>query len=747
MMRPLHVVLVDDNPDDRLVVARHLQREFPELRITHVALPEDFEAVLSECDFDLVITDYQLHWTDGLSVLKRVKSCCPDRPVIMFTGTGNEEIAVEAMKAGLDDYVIKTPRHLPRLVASVRAAIERAEEKIKAREIEQRYRQLFESLPVGVFRASVDGRWMDANPAMLRILRAASFDALSRHSFWHLFANSPDREEAFRQLFDGEKICLPQVLLRSLDGSTFWARMEATLTRDVGGNVRWIDGVLMDVTPLVTAENERVRITTTLRTLVDNLPEGIALLDENWYVVMCNPKAESMLTKLGHKMHLPLAILAGRPISEFLGVSPRGLWHELVVDDRIYEVALYPASNQHRILVIRDVTSERDIRRRLEIQERLAAVGELAAGLAHDFNNILSSIVGEAELLSMKEDLQPEVREFVNTVLVQGERSATLIRKILDFSRRTVSEQRPTDMASFLQDCLNFLRRILPENINVVVDIPRDTYIARIDIVQMQQVITNLVVNARDAMPEGGELRLSLRKLTLSEGDRPPVPTMKPGEWIAVSVSDTGVGISPEHLPHIFEPFFTTKENGTGLGLAQVYGIVSQHGGWVDVRSEVGKGSTFTVYLPAVTEEAEIQAAGETLDIPMGNNELILVAEDDEGVRLVIHRMLERLNYRTLAARDGLEALRIYERYGDEIALVLTDLVMPELGGDRLIGELRRRNPNVRIVVMSGYLLGEEQKFIQAPNICGWLQKPPRFQNLAWVIHEALKSALQTCDK
>ena len=182
MERPLHLVLVDDNPDDRLLVARHLQREFADLRITHVANPEDLGAVLEEGGFDLVITDYQLHWTDGLSVLKQIKARYPDCPVIMFTATGNEEIAVEAMKSGLDDYVIKTARHLPRLIAAVRTAIERAKERAKAREIEERYRQLFTSLPVGVFRASVDGRWMEANPTMLRFLRAKAED-LTLHSF------------------------------------------------------------------------------------------------------------------------------------------------------------------------------------------------------------------------------------------------------------------------------------------------------------------------------------------------------------------------------------------------------------------------------------------------------------------------------------------------------------------------------------------------------------------------------------
>lgn len=741
MKRPLHIVLIDDNPDDRLLVARCLQREFSDLRISPVSTPEDLKAILEEGDFDIVITDYQLHWTDGLSVLRRIKAHYPDCPVIMFTATGNEEIAVEAMKAGLDDYVIKTAKHLPRLVAAVRVAIERMEEKVKAREMEERYRQLFTSLPVGIFRASLDGRWVEANPAMLRILRAETESSLTYHSFWHLFANSPDREQAFRQLLESEQLSLPQVLLIRFDGSNFWARLEATLTCDISGNFRWIDGVIMDVTPLISAEREQAKTLAVLQTLVDHLPEGIALIDENWYIVMSNPKAENMLAALGHKQGFPLVMLGGKPITEFLRPSPKGLWHELASNDRVYEIVIYSATNHNRILVIRDITSEREIRQRLEIQERLAAIGELAAGLAHDFNNILSSVVGGAELLSMRSDLQPDVREFVNMVITQGERSANLIRKILDFSRRTSSEQRTTDVASFLRDCMQFLSWILPENISVVIDIPPGSYIANIDIVQMQQVITNLVVNARDAMPEGGELTIGLRKLVVDETTSPPIPMMQTGEWLAITVSDTGIGIPPEHLSHIFEPFFTTKENGTGLGLSQVYGIVTQHGGFVDVQSEVGKGSTFIIYLPAASTASVTPISEEAMDVPTGNGELILVAEDEDEVRLVIHRMLERLNYRVISARDGLEALKLYEQYKGEIALVLTDLVMPELGGDRLIGELRMRDIKVKVVVMSGYLMSEEQKFIQAPNIFGWLQKPPRFKDLARTIHEAIHAA------
>ncbi len=215
---------------------------------------------------------------------------------------------------------------------------------------------------------------------------------------------------------------------------------------------------------------------------------------------------------------------------------------------------------------------------------------------------------------------------------------------------------------------------------------------------------------------------------------------MAPGVWELMTVSDTGVGIAPEHLPHIFEPFFTTKPDGTGSGLAQVYGIVVQHGGFIDVQSALGKGTTFFIYLPAVTGTVEEPAKTAQPEVPSGEGELILLAEDEEGVRIVVHRMLERLNYRVLAARDGMEALQLYERYKDDIALVLTDLVMPEMSGDRLIGELRRRNPKVKVVLMTGYLLSEEQQILRIPNIVGWLQKPLRLSPLARAIKTALSA-------
>ncbi len=736
MMRPVRLLLVDDDPDAEALVKRILEKDFPQLHVTTAPTPEAFSSALEQGNFDLVITDFQLPWTDGIRVLQAVKGRYPHCPVIMFTATGSEEVAVEAMKAGLDDYVLKTVRHLNRLSAAVKAVLERAEERARAKEMEERYRQLFTRLPVGVFRARVDGRWEETNPAFREILRAPSTEALERIPFWHLFAHAADREVAFRQLMETGALSLHRVEGRRLDGSTFWAQIEATLT--LADDAHRIDGVLIDVTPTVVAEMEREQLTTILRTLVEHLPEGIVLLDASWRVVMSNAKGREILFQLGYREGLPLAMLGGHPISEFFQSSLRGARQDLCVNNRTYEVAFYPLPDNQWILVLRDVTVEREIRRRAQIQERLAAIGELAAGLVHDFNNFLSSIVGNAELMAMRPDMPSEVREFAKTLIVQGERSAALIRKILDFSRRTVSEQSIVELGSFLQECLQFLSRLLPETIRLELDISPGSHYVRADVAQMQQVIANLLVNARDAMPEGGELRIGLRRVVLCEDSQPPFPSMAPGEWELITVSDTGIGIAPEHLPHIFEPFFTTKSDGTGLGLAQVYGIVVQHGGFIDVQSELGRGTTFFIYLPAVTGAVEEPAKAAQPEVPSGEGELILLTEDEEGVRLVVHRMLERLNYRVLAARDGIEALQLYERYKDDIALVLTDLVMPEMSGDRLISELRRRNPKVKVVLMTGYLLSEEQQILRIPNIVGWLQKPPRLSALARAIKTAL---------
>jgi two-component system cell cycle sensor histidine kinase/response regulator CckA len=280
------------------------------------------------------------------------------------------------------------------------------------------------------------------------------------------------------------------------------------------------------------------------------------------------------------------------------------------------------------------------------------------------------------------------------------------------------------------------LERTLPENIAVKLTFEAaDSYIANADPTRIQQTIMNLVVNARDAMPDGGDLLLAL-KLCTFEADALPLPDMTPGQWIRLAVSDTGMGIAPDALPHVFEPFFTTKApgQGTGLGLAQVYGIVRQHDGFIDLVSRPGQGTTFTLYFPYGPEQAAAPVLnGESLI--RGHGETILVVEDDPAIRSALSASLELLNYRVLSARHGVEALALWDANRAVISLVLSDVVMPEMGGIALFHALQQRDPDVKVMLLTGHMLEQhledQLKMLKARGLAEWMQKPPALSRLA----------------
>jgi PAS domain S-box-containing protein len=377
-------------------------------------------------------------------------------------------------------------------------------------------------------------------------------------------------------------------------------------------------------------------------------------------------------------------------------------------------------------------------------QRRLAAIGQLAAGITHDFNNILTSIIGFAEILCLDLHLSLTAKQDLGQIIGQSERAARLIRQILDFSRSSAITRQPIDLKALLQETLSLLTRTLPATIRLTLDIPAGEaqYIINTDSAQIQQAITNLVINARDAMPDGGELRLGLAQFTLRPSKRAPFPEMSPGNWLSLSVSDTGAGISAEHLAHIFEPFFTTKEpgQGTGLGLAQVYRIVKQHGGDIEVESQVGVGTTFTIYFPALSSLRYRSSDTATRVTHRGHDQLILVVEDEPTVRTVTQSMLERLGYQVLTAPDGQQAITIYEQHAPEIALVLTDLTMPELGGIDLAIALRDRDPALQVVMMTGDLSEGQNRAMRDQGITVWLQKPVSLEQLAQTIGRLLQN-------
>ena len=471
--------------------------------------------------------------------------------------------------------------------------------------------------------------------------------------------------------------------------------------------------------------------------IIDTVPEGVLLLDASGRILTINPLAENVLSSLDVDVGQPIAHLGDRALVELLTSPPQGLRHEVTSGERFFEIIARPIANgsdpEHWVLVIHEATQERAVRQQLERQERLASVGQLAAGIAHDFNNILAGIVLYSQMALRMPDLSPQLRERLVIIVEQAHRAADLINQILDFGRRAVLDRQPVDLEALLKEQVKLWERTLPETIRITLTHGADAYLVNADRTRMQQMFMNLVVNARDAMPEGGKLRIDLARVYRADVE-------PPGEWVRVDVTDTGIGIPEDVLPHIYDPFFTTKEpgKGSGLGLAQVYGIVVSHDGWIDVKTHIGAGTTFSVFLPALVNPEAAVPAPQPGALPMGHGETVLVVEDSPATRAAIIAALEMLQYRTLEAANGKEALRIVDAHSTEIALVLSDLVMPEMGGKALAASLRQRTPHVRIVVMSGHPLGTEVNSLREAGVIAWVQKPPGLQELAEAVAQAL---------
>ena len=374
-----------------------------------------------------------------------------------------------------------------------------------------------------------------------------------------------------------------------------------------------------------------------------------------------------------------------------------------------------------------DISERRQLEDQLRQSQKMEGIGQLAGGVAHDFNNILATIIMQTELIAMTEGLPAEVEEGLRQVLSYAERAAALTRQLLLFSRRQVMQPRDLDLNETVTDLVKMLQRIIGEDVRLTLSLHPKPLITHADADMLDQVLMNLAINARDAMPNGGRLIIETAEKMVDEEMLNVYPDLVPGRFAWLSVTDTGSGIPADILPRIFEPFFTTKEagKGTGLGLATVFGIVRQHEGWIKVYSETGEGTNFQIFFPATDATPEAITRVAARPKPRGGTETILLVEDDESVRLLTRMVLEKAGYHLLEAEDGAEALTIWNKAGEKIDLLLTDIVMPGgISGRDLATRLQERKPGLKVILASGYsseMAGREltlqpgQNFIQKP--------------------------------
>jgi signal transduction histidine kinase/HAMP domain-containing protein len=459
-----------------------------------------------------------------------------------------------------------------------------------------------------------------------------------------------------------------------------------------------------------------------------------------------NDAAQSMAAALGQKRFS--AILppeTDRIVQNCLISGEKRLQLETRIGGRILWWSFHPILASHTVhCYVEDMTERASLEDQLRQAQKMESVGQLAAGVAHDFNNILTIIQGHSGLLMARPNLTPAVTTSIQAVSFAAERGASLTRQLLMFSRRQVMEPKATDLKEVVANLSKMLQRLIGETITLECESPPQLPAIRGDTGMMEQILMNLAVNARDAMPKGGRLLISTEAVRIDEKYARRHPDARPGEFVCLQVKDTGTGMDAATMKHIFEPFFTTKAagKGTGLGLATVYGIVKQHAGWVEVASQVGEGTAFRIFLPVDTNPAEEEAQTLTPAAQLrGNGETILVVEDEPVLRDLAQLILQDCGYRVLQAASGVDALTVWQKHQGQVDLLLTDVVMPDgLSGKDLAESLTGYKPALKVIFTSGYNVDDLGTEFVRNNRSHFLQKPYSRFTVAKAVRDCLNT-------
>ncbi|MDI1250958.1 MAG: PAS domain S-box protein [Lacunisphaera sp.] len=628
------------------------------------------------------------------------------------------------------------------------------------RESERRLQEAQNLAHVGSWRLTYgpEGENWQATPELRRIYGRQGDQPLPLNE-WFEIIHPEDRgfvEERWQRFLrgDGPGECEHRIVVH---GQTKWLSVRARVQHDPAtGRPVVVDGTSQDITERRTAEAAHAR----LATAVEQAAEAIEITDTEGVILYINPAFEKATgyTRTEAVGRNPRFLKSGKQDAEFYrrmwATLSRGeVWSGHFVNRRKdgtlfeEEATISPVRNSAGIIVNyvavkRDVTHEVQLEAQFRQAQKMEAVGQLAGGVAHDFNNILAAVLMYLGLIQAEAKLDAATQASLKELSLEVQRGATLTRQLLAFSRQQAMEPKPLRLGGLVAGLFKMLSRLLGEDIIIKLQDESSEAVTEADPGMIEQVVINLCINARDAMPRGGQLTIRIEAIVIPPTTLPEPDGVRPGSFIRLSVTDTGEGMTPETLAHIFEPFYTTKAagKGTGLGLATVYGIVQQHHGWIDVASAPGQGATFHVHLPASATPARTEGAGEPLAVPaMGRGESILLVEDETNLRTTVAMTLRLHGYQVLEAVDGPAALLLWRQERDRIDLVFTDMVMPGgMTGPDLIRILLAEQPRLKIIASTGYSPRDPKAHSTPDNRIPMLRKPYDRNQLLAVVRQRL---------
>ena len=632
------------------------------------------------------------------------------------------------------------------------------------REEQQRIFDFLENAPVGFYSADASGRFVFVNHTMAEWLGTTVDELMggARHLKDFVADEWPAGAASYDPIGRGGREQRGEVTFRGLQGRTFQAFVSQSIVEGDDANGLRTRTVVRDLTPEREWQAALKLSEQRFQRFFEDAPVGIVLLDDKARIVECNRTFSAMLGGsfdiLRNSLLLDLvapsdrrdaqarigAALAGKAIPSPFEVRLEGKTREVVASLFVNRFEQAQGRPPGLIVHTLDTTEQK----RLEIQfaqsQKMQAVGQLAGGIAHDFNNLLTAMIGFCDLLLLR--FRPGDQSFADIMQIKqnANRAANLVRQLLAFSRQQTLQPKVLNITDVLAELSHLLQRLIGENITLKMVHGRDLGLVRVDQGQLEQVIINLAVNARDAMTTGGQLTIRTSNVSRGDAVREGHELMPAGNYVLIEVNDTGHGIPKEIIGRIFEPFFSTKEvgRGTGLGLSTVYGIVKQTGGFVFVESEPGAGATFRIYLPR--HMSEVETSG--INVPAGAREprdltgmgTVLLVEDEDAVRLFSARALRNKGYKVLEASSGESALDVLKRSSGPIDLLITDIVMPRMDGPSLIKIVREERPNIKIICISGYAEDGFRKRLDASADIHFLPKPFSLNQLAGKVKEVM---------